>query len=177
MESNVTCGLWCFAVAFCMRVSCAHWSPSRAVRLSGHRELASFTNNPGMGLAWFLSKMARSPHRTTTSKKTVQRTSVVVCRVYACSRCKHWWLLRLQSQVMKLDEAEEAEGLPACCFRRSVAVQNIDVRHPGNARNALSLPRSSKSAGRSFLKIAREAPSPSPSTSPPLMKPSAIHKP
>ena len=37
--------------------------------------------------------------------------------------------LHLQSQVMKLDESEEAEGLPACCFRRSVAVQDLDVRN------------------------------------------------
>ena len=29
---------------------------------------------------------------------------------------------------MKLDESEEAEGLPAACFRRSVAVKNLDVR-------------------------------------------------
>ena len=30
---------------------------------------------------------------------------------------------------MKLDESEEAEGLPAACFRRSVAVKNLDVRN------------------------------------------------
>ncbi len=41
---------------------------------------------------------------------------------------------------MKLDETEEAEGLPACCFRRSVAVQNLDVRHPPRAGNAFSSP-------------------------------------
>ena len=30
--------------------------------------------------------------------------------------------------MMKLDESEEAEGLPPACFRRSVAVKNLDVR-------------------------------------------------
>jgi len=34
----------------------------------------------------------------------------------------------VQSQMMKLDESEEAEGLPPACFRRSVAVKNLDVR-------------------------------------------------
>ena len=32
--------------------------------------------------------------------------------------------------MMKLDESEEAEGLPPACFRRSVAVKNLDVRPP-----------------------------------------------
>ena len=36
--------------------------------------------------------------------------------------------------MMKLDESEEAEGLPPACFRRSVSVKNIDVRRlPANS--------------------------------------------
>ncbi len=42
--------------------------------------------------------------------------------------CLHTILGAVQSQMMKLDESEEAEGLPPACFRRSVAVKNLDVR-------------------------------------------------